>query len=425
MAKQKRMVFIIILIYIIYFFIGFFTNTLGPLIPDIIASFRLSFTIAAVLPFALFISYGIVSIPAGMYLERIGEKTLLLASFALLFVSSVLLALFPSYLTSVMTLFLYGTGMAAVQVVLNPLLRIAGGEEHFGFNLTVVQLTFSFASYLGPFLYMYLVSNMFRTRSGKSGFIAVLERIVRPGLPWTGLYWIFAFVCAGLLIWSGFVRFPKVNLKQEEKTASLSLYVSLVKNRTTILFFIAMFMYTGIEQGIVNWLSEFLNTYHGYDPQTKGAEAVSWFWGAFTLGSFMGLVLLKLFDSKHILITLCCLVYVSLSLALFGGPALSFAMFPVTGLFLAPMWSIIYSLGMNSVTSHHGAYSGILNTGVVGAAVFPLIIGAVGDAFGLRVGLFVPLAGLAFVMSVGFWAKPLIQNKRIRWAERVEGRNAP
>ena len=32
-------------------------------------------------------------------------------------------------------------------------------------------------------------------------------------------------------------------------------------------------------KGVANWISQFLLTYHQYDPQTVGATTVSWFLG--------------------------------------------------------------------------------------------------------------------------------------------------
>jgi fucose permease len=43
------------------------------------------------------------------------------------------------------------------------------------------------------------------------------------------------------------------------------------------------------------------------------------------------------------------------------------------------MWPIIVSLALNSVAEHHGAFSGILSTAVIGRAVVPVIIGRLGD----------------------------------------------
>ena len=56
-----------------------------------------------------------------------------------------------------------------------------------------------------------------------------------------------------------------------------------------------------MEQGISNWISEFLRTYHGFNPETEGAATVGLFWGMMTVGCILGLVLLKIIDSKIVL----------------------------------------------------------------------------------------------------------------------------
>jgi len=47
--------------------------------------------------------------------------------------------------------------MAVLQVAINPLLRVAGGEEHYAFNSTLAQLIFGSASFISPRIYSYLV----------------------------------------------------------------------------------------------------------------------------------------------------------------------------------------------------------------------------------------------------------------------------
>ena len=43
----------------------------------------------------------------------------------------------------------------------------------------------------------------------------------------------------------------------------------LLANKYVILFFFGIFAYVGTEQGIANWTSKFLQTYHGVDPTTR------------------------------------------------------------------------------------------------------------------------------------------------------------
>jgi len=45
--------------------------------------------------------------------------------------------------------------------------------------------------------------------------------------------------------------------------------------------------------------------------------------------------------------------------------------------------------------------------------VVPVIIGGIGDHVGLRAGLAFLYVTFGFVLSVGFWAKPLISNATI------------
>jgi fucose permease len=78
------------------------------------------------------------------------------------------------------------------------------------------------------------------------------------------------------------------------------------------------------------------------------------------------------------------------------------------------MWPIIISLGLNSVAEYHGPLAGILCVGIMGGAVVPLIIGRLGDAFGLRAGMMFLYVTFGWVLSVSFWAKPLIANVTLR-----------
>ena len=154
---MKRNHFIVGLIMLTFFVISFLTNIIGPLVPDIIESFDLSLTLVALLPFAFFIAYGVMSIPSGMLTERIGEKRVMVLAFLISFIGALLFAWLPSYSMYVVSLFFIGTGMAMLQVAINPLLRVAGGEQHFAFNSVMGQLFFGLASFLSPLVYSSLV----------------------------------------------------------------------------------------------------------------------------------------------------------------------------------------------------------------------------------------------------------------------------
>ena len=407
---MKKNYWLVFLILLTFFVISFLSNIIGPLIPEMIEDFKLSLTMAALLPFSFFIAYGLMSIPSGIWLSKYGEKAVMLIAFLISFLGALLFALFPGYIMALSSLFLIGTGMAMLQVVINPLLRVAGGEENLAFYSIMGQLFFGLASFLSPLVYSYLAINS--PGSGESNFFKkVFNFLVPENLSWITLYWMFALISLIMVLVISFFRFPKVSLKEDEKIGAYETHIGLIKNRTVILFFLGIFFYVGSEQGVANWISKFLSVQHGYDPQTTGARAVSWFWGLMTVGTFVGLFLVKMFDSRKVLLVFTASAVACLSFSLFGSKEVSLVALPAIGFFASVMWPVILSLALNSIKQHHGSLSGILITGIAGGAIVPLIIGGLGDLFGLRFGMFFLYLSFGYVFSVGIWAKPFVQNK--------------
>jgi fucose permease len=137
-----------------------------------------------------------------------------------------------------------------------------------------------------------------------------------------------------------------------------------------------------------------------------------------TAGGVLGLLLVKLMDSRKVLIWFTILAILSLSIALFGSGSVALIAFPMVGFFASVMYPIIFSLALNSVSEHHGSFAGILVTGIIGGAIVPLIVGWLGDHLGLRSGMCFVYLTMGFILSIGFWAKPIITNKTIKLRDR-------
>jgi fucose permease len=232
-------------------------------------------------------------------------------------------------------------------------------------------------------------------------------------MSWISIYWIFALFSLIMIAFTLVIKFPKVALNEDEKVGTKDSYFLLFKDRTVLLFFFGIFAYVGVEQGISYWMSKFLQTYHGYDYETVGAVAVANFWGLMTIGGIAGLVLLKFLDGKLVLKLFTSLAILSLAMAMFGPAEYSIYGFQASGFFLSVMFPIIFSLALNSMNNHHGAFAGILISGVMGGAVVQLLIGLISDLTSLKIGMLFNFIILAYILSIGFWAKPLISNKTI------------
>lgn len=366
------------------------------------------------LPFSFFIAYALMSIPAGMFVQKYGEKVSLLSAFAVAFVGAFLFAQIPAFKVFLVSLFLIGSGMALLQVAINPLLRTTGGEGNFAFYSVLAQLVFGGASYLSPFVYSYLVQNINQPREKQNLIITVFERLTPENLSWVSIYWLFALITLMMVILIFSTRFPKVQRKEDEIIGAWDIHLKLFRSKPVWLYFLGIFAYVGTEQGIANWISEFLRTYHGLSPEIEGASTVAWFWGMLTIGCLLGLVLLKLIDSKQVLRYFTIAAIVVLIFTLLGNKQMALIGFPALGFCLSVMWSVIFSLALNSIKNYHGTFAGILCTAISGGAIVSLLIGLLKDSIGLKPGMFVLFISLGYILSISFWANPLIKNEKLR-----------
>ena len=300
--------------------------------------------------------------------------------------------------------------MALLQVALYPLLRVVGGEEHFAFNSVIAQLVFGAASFVSPFVYSYLVTNLADPAANSGFLIDLIARLTPLELPWVSIYLVFSLVSFLMLVIIISSKFPVVERKEDEIVGAWETHLQLFKNKYVVLFFLGIFAYVGTEQGIANWISEFLRTYHGLAPEVEGARSVGMFWGMMTVGCFLGLGLLKLLDSKLVLGIFTSAALIILTFTLFGSVKFALFGFAALGFCLSVMYAIIFSLALNSVTKYHGSFAGILCTAIAGGAIFSLLVGRLKDMIGLQLGMVLLYLPLAYILSIAFWAKPLVSN---------------
>jgi fucose permease len=102
-----------------------------------------------------------------------------------------------------------------------------------------------------------------------------------------------------------------------------------------------------------------------------------------------------------------------LSCALFGDYEVALFAFPAFGFCTSVMYPGVLSLGLNSLTKHHGTFAGILCTGIIGGAVIPFAEGIIGDIIGLKYGMCLVYLTLGYMFWIAIKARPFIKNKTI------------
>ncbi len=412
---QKRYLSLVAIM-MFWFTISFITNILGPLIPDIIDNFQLKdLAMAGFIPTSFFLAYAVMSIPAGLLIDRYGEKPVLFAGFSMPFIGSILFACMPCYGVLLASSFIIGLGMAMLQTVINPLQRVVGGEENYAFVAELAQFVFGAASFVSPLVYAWLIHALSPEVyvAGQNALLDILASVTPLELPWVALYWVFTAILAVMLVIVAIARFPHIELRDDERSGSSASYFSLFRQRYVWLFFLGIFCYVATEQGTSVFMSTFLERYHDIDPRTVGAKCVSWFWGSMTLGCIVGMIALKLVDSRRLLQVSGILSIALLASALFGTASVATVAFPAIGFCISMMYSIVFSLALNTATAYHGSFAGILCTGIVGGAGGPLLISLLADMTSLRTGMCLIFLFMGYITFIGFWAHPLVANKTI------------
>ena len=214
-----------------------------------------------------------------------------------------------------------------------------------------------------------------------------------------------------------------IELKDDERSGSSSSYKKLFRQKYVWLFFLGIFCYVSTEQGVSIFMSTFLEQYHGIDPKTVGAQSISYFWGSMTVGCLFGMFLLKLIDSKRLLQISGLLSMSLLLIALFGSAKVAVCAFPAIGFCISMMYSIVFSLALNTVAQNHGSFAGILCSGIVGGAGGPLFVSLLSDTTSLRIGMLLILVFMGYITFIGFWAHPLVNNKTVSLKELVGFKN--
>jgi fucose permease len=106
-----------------------------------------------------------------------------------------------------------------------------------------------------------------------------------------------------------------------------------------------------------------------------------------TAGAFIGAILLVKYSSTRIFKMITLVASLALIALIFtAGKIAIFALFAIIGISIANVFSIIFSLAIQSRPEKANEISGLMITGVFGGAVIPFVMGLTSDALGSQVG---------------------------------------
>src|SRR5574344_280496 len=374
--QKPNYMFALIVVFIVCFLIGFITTMNNSMISFCSEAFHLSAQQGQYVNSAFYGAY-LLSIPFAFLMSKIGYKNTLILGLAIsgigfvinsIGINAAIAANANVYVIFLGSMCLVAMGVVMLQNVANPYVMVLGAPEKGAFRMTLSQALNSVATTVAPLFITYVIIN------GKS---PAPEYV--PG-PFLGLGIFTVIICLVLV----FLKLPRIDeAKQAEDSGEHIQYKSSVFKYTHVwLGALGIFMYMGVEIGVPSMLPYKFRDMLGSnaDYTTLATSYLAFYWGGMMVGRFIGAAILAKFEPRKLLTACLCLgaICIALSVALPG--MIGIWCMIAAGLFHSVMWPLIFNLGLQELGPHTKAATGVINTGVIGAAILMPIMGTIVDS---------------------------------------------
>jgi MFS transporter, FHS family, L-fucose permease len=357
----------------LYFGIGFITALNDILVPHFKDLFHLTNVTALLVQFCFFGAYFVMSLPSGWIVGRIGYKRGIVVALSvmglglLLFLPASVMIFYPLFLFA---LFVVGSGLALLQVAINPYVGALGKPETAASRLNLCGFANSFAGWRAPKIGAAFI---FVAASASAAQLAYSVR--KPYMILSGLAFLMAII-------THFVHLPDVIEAREKDSLTEG---SAWKFRHLRLGAVGIFVYVGAEVAIGSLMINFLGQPSmGGMSHAAAAEYVSLYWGGAMVGRLIGFFALKWISAPKALTFVSVLALLFVTTAILGHGDVALWAIVSCGLFNSVMWPCIFPMSVAGLGKFTSQGSGILVTMVVGGAVIPEIQGFLADSFGYQ-----------------------------------------
>jgi MFS transporter, FHS family, L-fucose permease len=390
----------------LFFMWGFLTCLNDILVPHLKSIFDLSYAQVMLVQFAFFSGYFIFSVPWSKVVNTMGyQKTMVaglltMALGAFLFLPAASVVSYPLFLTALLIL---AAGITGLQVSANPYVVVLGKPETASSRLDLTQafnsLGTTIAPKLGGLLMLSaapLAAAQMLQLSPKALHLYRVQQASSVKMPYT----VIAVALVLLAVVIGTFKLPKIETAVTRPGEKVN--DSIWKHPNLFLGAIGIFAYVGAEVSIGSFLVNYfsLPEIAGFSAKTA-AGYVSFYWGGAMIGRFLGAELLKRIKPGYLLglCAICAGMLVAASMLLDGHTAMWTIL--AVGFFNSIMFPTIFSLGLTELGPLTGNGSGILDMGIVGGAIVPLIQGAIADHVGIHHAFFLPVLCYLYILFYG------------------------
>ena len=412
-TKNKNYALPIAIMFALFFMIAFVTGYQNPLGKTIEKMTGDNVIMTQLGTFANFLAYLIMGIPAGMMLGRIGYRKTALWAVTVGFLG-VLITYLSGFIENdnttavavyILGAFVAGFSMTMLNTVVNPMLNSLGKNQNQGNQLVQFGGTCnSLGATLAPAIVGGLIGGAASTISAANPVFYMAMAI---------------FFAAFLVLY--FTKLPEPKDLGKDNGVKVG---GALKFRHFVFGMLAIFCYVGIEVGVANWTTQYLdkseivNQFNTRDSMTIAGSVCAVYWLFMLIGRFLGGAIGSKVSSRAMLTTtsllaivlLCCGIFLNESkMAFFGFDVRTLSFFNCTipvnaicfvcvGLCTSVQWGAIFNLAVEGLGKYTQVASGLFMMMVCGGGILPFIQGTVaGDSI---IGSFIiPVILSAYLLS--------------------------
>ncbi len=430
MSQNKSYTGAFVIITSLFFLWGFITVFVDSLVPRLKDVFELNYFQAVLVQFAFFGAYGLLSIPSGGILSRIGyQKGMVLglvtmAVGCLLFFPAASVRFFPLFM---LAYFVVAAGMTILQVSANPYISVLGPESSASSRLILSQAFNSFGTAIAPAIgAMLILSDNIKT----SEEINALDELAKETYYASEAGAVqMPFVVLGVIILMLAVFFYVIKLPKilgESGGDGFSGYMEALRFPQLRMGALGIFVYVGAEVAIGSFLVNYFidmdmaemikssDSMSGISKWVLGKELgdvdekgivgafVMFYWTGAMIGRFIGAGLTRMFQPSKVLSAFAfgAVAMIIVSMATTGFVSM-WAILAV-GLFNSIMFPTIFTLAIEGLDDLKPQGSGILCTAIVGGAIIPPMYGLLTDNIGFKMAFILCILCYGYILWYGF-----------------------
>jgi len=390
-------------IFLIFISMGLIDSA-GPMVSLAQKSFKISNTMAALLPLLAYVMYGVLSAPVGLLQDKRGKKFVLNLGLTIA-LTGLIIPIFSGmygrmvvdgssmaqFYKILMAILLLRAGGSIIQVSGNPIMRDISEEGHYSKNLSLAQ--------------------SFITVGSSMGFIIPVIMLKTFGLDWSILFPIFS--CIVLI---SFILLNTTKIKEKktenEKHATFRSCFKLLGNSYVLIMVLGLFIYCGVEISMSAHLPILLREKFGISIEKMGL-LISWslFYLPILAGRFLGSLIMALITPKRLLIYTVLMALTGMLLIFNSSFVITLIGIFLVGFGFANIFPLLFSITIEHMPEHTNELSGLMVSAIAGGAFIPPIMGIIVDNTSIQTAFIVPISCLLYLLFVAIINNRKTQNE--------------